>query len=236
MADNDTDFDDILEGTVDDVKDAINDLDSADYEGLLEAEEDGKDRKTVKEFLESKLDSAEEATEEAVEEVDETSEEVVEEIEEETEGGLMGSFSQTSVLAGGLILGIVLGFAAAGLTSSGPGAQMNPSAVQDSVRTIAGAGSFNGTIDISEPEVRHSMYYMNVTMEQEQGNETMSQTQKVYVSLDGVKMFLVREQLGQTLSPIDIPSTLQQIEQQSQTPAEGTQPSGETGQTENTTQ
>lgn len=219
MADNDTDFDDILEGTVDEAKDAISDLDAPDYEGLLEAEEGGKDRKTIKEFLESKIDSAEEEAEEAVEEVDEETEEIVEEIEEETEGGLLGSFSKTSVLAGGLILGIVLGFAAAGMTSTAGAAEADPSLVQDNVETIAGSGNFNGTIEVSEPEVRHSMYFMNVTMSQEQGNETIDQTQKVYVSLDGRKLFLVREQLGQTLSPIDIPQTLQQIQQQEQAPA-----------------
>jgi len=214
MADNDTDFDDILEGTVDEAKDAIRDLDSPDYEGLLEAEKEGKDRKTVKEFLESRIDSAEEEAEE----VDEETEEIVEEIEEETKGGLLGSFSRTSVLSGGLILGIVLGFAAAGMTSTAGAAEADPSLVQDNVETIAGSGNFNGTIEVSEPEVRHSLYFMNVTMSQDQGNETMEQAQKVYVSLDGRKLFLVREQLGQTLSPIDIPETLQQI-QQRQAPA-----------------
>jgi len=219
MADNDTDFDDILEGTVDEAKDAIRDLDSPDYEGLLEAEKEGKDRKTIKEFLESRMDSAEEEAEDSEDADEATEEEIVEEIEEETEGGLLGSFSRTSVLAGGLILGIVLGFAAAGMTSTAGAAEADPSMVQDNVETIAGSGSFNGTIEVSEPEVRHSLYFMNVTMSQEQGNETMEQTQKVYVSLDGRKLFLVREQLGQTLSPIDIPQTLQQLEQQ-QAPAE----------------
>ncbi len=208
MADNDTDFDDILEGTVDEVKDAIDDLDDVDFEDLLDAETEGKDRKTIKEHIESKMDDGDESP---VEESDESAEEVVEEIEEETEGGFLGSFSKTSVLGGGLILGVILGFAVATFSGT-PGGSASPAQVQEDVRAIAGAGGFNGTMEITEPEIRHSMYYMNVTMSQEDGNETVSQTQKVYVSLDGQKLFLVREQLGRTLSPIDIPSTLEQIE------------------------
>jgi len=209
MVDNDTDFDDILEGTVDEVEDAIDDLDDADFEDLLDAEKEGKDRKTVKEYIESKMDDEED--ESPVEEADESAEEVVEEIEEETEGGFLGSFSKTSVLGGGLILGVILGFAVATL-SGGPSGSANPAQVQEDVRAIAGAGGFNGTMDISEPEIRNSMYYLSVNMSQETENGTASQTQNVYVSLDGQKLFLVREQLGRTLSPIDIPSTLEQIE------------------------
>jgi len=215
MADNDKDFDDILEGTVDEVKDAIDDLDDVEFEDLLDAEKEGKDRKTIKDHIESLMDD-EEDDESPVEEADESAEEVVEEIEEETEGGFLGSFSKTSVLGGGLILGVILGFAVATF-SGGPSGSASPAQVQEDVRAIAGAGGFNGTMEITEPEIRHSMYYMNVSMSQQNGNETVSQTQKVYVSLDGQKLFLVREQLGRTLSPIDIPSTLEQIEG-SQTP------------------
>ena len=225
MADNDTDFDDILEGTVDEVKDAIDDLDDVDFEDLLDAEEDGKNRKTVKEHIESKMDNGDESP---VEESDESAEEVVEEIEEETEGGFLGSFSKTSVLGGGLILGVILGFAVATFSGS-PTGSASPAQVQEDVRAIAGAGGFNGTMDITEPEIRHSMYYMNVSMSQDNGNETVDQTQKVYVSLDGQKLFLVREQLGRTLSPIDIPSTLEQIEAResgdTQSPQQPQQPS-----------
>lgn len=212
MAEDDSDFKDVLEGTVDEVKDRIKDLDEPDYEGLLEAEKDDQDRKTVKEFLESKISSEEETDDE-----EEVEEEVIEEIEEETRGGLLGSFSRTSVLAGGLILGLVIGFAAAGLSSSDT-ARANPQSVQQDVKTLAGAGS-NATVEVSAPEVRHSMYYFNVTISQETENGTASQSQELYTSLDGQKLFLVRTQFGQTLSPIDIPQTLQQIEQsQNQAP------------------
>ncbi len=208
MADNDTDFDDILEGTVDEVTDAIDELDDVDFDGLLEAEKNGKDRKTVKEHIESLMDDEEENP---IEEADESAEEVVEEIEEETEGGFLGSFSKTSVLGGGLILGIILGFAVASF--SGPGGA-NPSTVQENVRTIAAPGDFNGTVEVTDPVRRNSMYYMNVTMSQDTVNGTAEQTQGVYVTLDGQKLFVEQVQLGRTLSPVDIPSTLDRIEAQ----------------------
>ena len=46
-------FDDIVSGTVGDAKEAIQDLENPDYDQLLEAEESGKDRKTLKEFIEN---------------------------------------------------------------------------------------------------------------------------------------------------------------------------------------
>ncbi|MFB6116812.1 MAG: hypothetical protein ABEK10_04860 [Candidatus Nanosalina sp.] len=224
MADNDTDFDDILEGTVDEVKDAIDELDDVDLDELLDAEKNGKDRKTVKEHIRSMMDDddEEEVDEEIIEEADESEEEVVEEIEEETEGGLLGSFSRSSVMAGGLVVGIILGFAAATFSGTAAGAA-SPAQVKEDVKTIAGAGGFNGTMEITDPVKRHNMYFLNVTMTQETGNRTVSQTQGVYVTLDGEKMFLVRKQLGRTLSPIDIPSTLQQIQ------ARQNQQTGQTG-------
>jgi hypothetical protein len=225
MADDDSDFKDILEGTVDEVKDRIRDLDAPDYEGLLEAEEDGKDRKTIKEFLQSRIGSGEEEESEDTE-----TEEVVEDIERETEGGLLGSFSKTSVLAGGLILGLVLGFAAAGLTSDT--AKANPQMVQQNVEKLAAAGNFNGTVDVSDAEVRHSMYYFNVTMSQQQANQTASQSQQVYTTLDGKYMFLVRKQFGQTLSPIDIPRALQRMEQQQNQVPTGNQTGTQTNATQ----
>jgi hypothetical protein len=230
MAEDDSDFNDILEGTVDEVKDQIRDLDYPDYEGLIEAEKEGKDRKTIKDFLKSHMDSHEHEAED--------SEEVVEEIEEETEGGLLGSYSRTSVLAGGVILGVLLGFAAAtyvpGLSSSAA-AEANPQEVQENVKTLAGSGS-NATVEVSSPEVRNSMYYFNVTITQDRANETATQSQQVYVSLDGQKLFLVREQFGQTLSPIDIPQALERLESQTEVPTEAPSGQGQTPPEPNTTQ
>lgn len=226
MADNDTDFDDVLEGTVDEVKDAIDDLDDVDLDELLDAEKNGKDRKTVKEHIESLMDSDEEEEEaedeEIIEEVEESEEELVEDIEEETEGGILGSFSREAVMAGGLAVGVLVGIIAASYIPALGGA--NPASVQDDVRYIlTGGQDVNGTVEISEPVKRHGMYFLNASITQDTGNETVTRNQGVYVTLDGEKLIPVREQLGRTLMPIDIDSTISQIEAQSQ---QTEQPSG----------
>jgi len=45
----------ILEGTVDEVKETVRKNPGLDFESLLETEKQGKDRKTVKEFLERRI-------------------------------------------------------------------------------------------------------------------------------------------------------------------------------------
>jgi len=110
MAD-DQDYEKLLDQNVGEVKSSVRDLEDPDYEQLLQLEKDGKDRKTVKEFLEDRLDDEEE-TQDSVEEVDEETEEIVEEIEEETSDGLLGSFSKNTVLASGVVLGVLIGLVA----------------------------------------------------------------------------------------------------------------------------
>jgi hypothetical protein len=54
---DDIDYDEVVEGTVDEVKDRVED-DDLDPEKVLDAEKDGKDRKTLKEWLDSRMDEA----------------------------------------------------------------------------------------------------------------------------------------------------------------------------------
>ncbi|WEL19721.1 hypothetical protein [Candidatus Nanohalococcus occultus] len=49
-------YDDVLSGTVQEVKDAVREMADPDYRAILEAEKRGKDRKTVREFLERRVD------------------------------------------------------------------------------------------------------------------------------------------------------------------------------------
>ncbi len=51
----DEEYEEILSGTVGEAKDAIQELDNPDYERLLELEEEGKDRKTLKQFIENQM-------------------------------------------------------------------------------------------------------------------------------------------------------------------------------------
>jgi hypothetical protein len=50
------DYNDLLSGTVQEVKDGVREMDNPDYKAILKAEKNGKDRKTVKEFLERRID------------------------------------------------------------------------------------------------------------------------------------------------------------------------------------
>jgi len=53
-SEEDVDFDEIVDNTISDAKDAISELENPDYEALLEAEKDNKDRTTFVDWLENK--------------------------------------------------------------------------------------------------------------------------------------------------------------------------------------
>jgi len=48
------DYSEVVDETIGEVKDAVTEMDDPDYEALLEAEKAGKDRKTLKEWLENR--------------------------------------------------------------------------------------------------------------------------------------------------------------------------------------
>ena len=50
------DYSDVLSGNVDEVKNAVREMADPDFKAILDAEKRGKDRKTVKEFLERRID------------------------------------------------------------------------------------------------------------------------------------------------------------------------------------
>ncbi len=54
---DETEYDDLVDGTVEEVKERVDD-DDLDPEKVLEAEKEGKDRKTLKEWLESRMDES----------------------------------------------------------------------------------------------------------------------------------------------------------------------------------
>ncbi|MFB6208378.1 MAG: hypothetical protein ABEJ69_03440 [Candidatus Nanohaloarchaea archaeon] len=49
-------YDDLVSGTITEAKDALKEMDSPDYKAALKAEKANKDRKTLKEWLENKLE------------------------------------------------------------------------------------------------------------------------------------------------------------------------------------
>lgn len=203
----DKDYQELLDATVDEVKDEIDNLEDPDYEALLDAEKEGEDRESVKDYITDLMDDEDLD--------DEDEEEIVEEIEEETRGGLLGSFSREKVLAGGLILGLLLGFILAGLTGV-TSQEANPDEVRESVNDLLTAGDFQGEVEISEPEVQNGLYFMNVEVTQQLENETVTNEQGIYVTLDGELLFPVQEQMGQRLSPINIEESIEQARQAAQ--------------------
>lgn len=172
------DYEDILDNNVEDAKKAIRDLENPDYGKLLDLEKKGKDRKTIKQFLESRAEGSE----------DEEVEEVAEEIEEETSGGVLGSYSPESILAGGAILGIVIGLiaglGAASMTDSG-----SPQQVTDSLNSLFEA--YGQEAEIIGMEEVSGVYQVSVNISQTnpETNETQEATQQVFVSKDGEYLF-----------------------------------------------
>ncbi|MFB6193293.1 MAG: hypothetical protein ABEK00_03505 [Candidatus Nanohaloarchaea archaeon] len=175
-----TDYDEILDGTVDEVKEKIDEAADLDYEELLKREEEEKDRKTVKEYIEQKI--GEGVDEEINSDEDISEEDVLQEIEKETKGGILGSYSRNSVFAGGLLLGLLIGLVAVGLSSAGMGMnQISKNAAHDRVTKIVG-DQVNVSSSFGE---EHGLYTFNITTVGQRGNKTVTQTRTYYMTQDG---------------------------------------------------
>lgn len=204
----DVDFD----GTVDEVEEQIRDLEDPDYQSLLEQEKSNKDRKTIKEFIQNKMDKDEVEIEE-----EDVEDELVEEIEEDTAGGLLGGLSPEAVLAaglaGGLVIGLLLGMV---FDLSAGNADISAADAEDRVSSLY-EGQFEG-FEITGTEMRSGMYYIssNVSQEVEQENETSVQEfeQSFYLTNDGQYLFPEQRQFGQLVMPIDVDSQMESMREQ----------------------
>jgi len=206
---SDKDYEEILNQNVDDVRSSVQDMEDPDYRELLEQEKQGKDRKTVKEFLESNIEESEDST------TEETEEEIVEEIEEDTSSGLLGSFSTEQVAVGGTVLGVIIGliigFGAFGMSG---GAQASQAEAQSTVQGLFDATGSDADVEVTS---QNGMYYANVTTEQEVNGTVQESSQTFYVSPDAELLFPeVQSPLMQT--PINVEDTMDQLEQQAQQP------------------
>ncbi|QKQ98255.1 hypothetical protein GKQ38_01830 [Candidatus Nanohaloarchaea archaeon] len=204
--------DDLLDGTVDEVKEKIDNAVDLDYKSLLQSEEEGKDRKTVKEYIEQKI--GEEVDEEMHSESDEvTEDDVLEEIEEETAGGILGSYSRNSVFAGGLLLGLLVGLVAMGLSGAGGSGQISPAAAQDKVTQIVGP-----SVNVSEFQTQHGLYEFNITTTGQRNGTTVSQTQSFYMTMDGAQIIPKQSPLTGQSMIIDVSQAIKAAQQQNQQP------------------
>jgi len=210
-----------LDDTVEEVKENIRNADNVDYEELLKKEEEGKNRKTVVEFLEQKI--GEEVEEEMHKsEEEKVEEELVDEIEEETSDGLLGSFTRSQVLAGGALFGLLAGLIVGAVAFQGASTgDIGPQRAQQTVQDLLTQSGSNATV--SEAEKVNGLYRVNLTQQVTQGNQTTSQSQTYYVTLDGEKLIpsAVQTAFGQPRPVIldvdDIRESIQQRqEQQSQ--------------------
>ena len=205
-----------LDANVDEVKKQIREGENLDLEVLLEEEKSGKDRKTIKEFLQKRIDQEEV-------EIEDTEDEVVEQIEEETAGGLLGGFSRETVLTSGLAAGLVLGLifgAAVGFSTGGQDAEISADQAEDRLVQLFESEPALESFSVDSVSVQNGLYYLETTVEQEieQGNETSVEEfdQNFYMTLDGVYLFQEQQNqfTGEVVSPIDIDATLQAIEEQ----------------------
>lgn len=200
-------YEEILDQTVDEVREAVNDLEEPDYEDLLEIEKNGKDRKTVKEFLERQIGDH-----------DASDEETVENIEEETSEGFIGSFDREKILVGGVMAGIVIGLIAgmAFNTQSSAG----QSEIRNSIQQFYDAsGTTPESISVRST---NGMHYATVNISQQTANGTQTSSQSFYVSPDGELLF-PEVQSPFLTNPYRIDDLIAQAQQQQQ-------PSGNTTQ------
>lgn len=178
---DDTDYSDIVDKTVKEAKDAIRELENPDYEALLEAEAQGENRKTLRTWIEDRLEEQE-------------YEVGVEDAKEEM---FLSSLSPSTALVGGLVLGLVVGLAA-GAFGPSSGTSVSPGEVEQSVTDLfATAGSAPDSVEVTET---NGMFSVNVT--NRQGNRTS--TQQFYVSPDGQLLFRATGPFGRpTVYQID---------------------------------
>jgi len=233
-----------LDGTVDEVKENIRNASNPDYEELLKKEEEGKNRKTIIEFLEKKIG------EEVEEDIDKSKEEqvedeLVEEIEEETEDGLLGGFTPPQLLTGGALAGILVGLIAGAFLLPGAGGNdVSPAAAQSTVQDLLGENQNNVTV--GQAEKVNGLYRVPLTQEVTQGNETTTQTQNYYLTVDGEKLIpeSIQTAFGQQRPVVlDVEQIRESQRQQEQNQTTSNQspetesPEGEnTSETSNTTQ
>lgn len=203
--DSEPDYDSIASGTVDEVKEAVEDRE-LDPDRLLDAEKDGKNRKTLIEWLSERIEDA------VPEEVDVTP--------PETEARyvsmeMLPVQERTITFFGGLLLGIVLvtALVMGGVLGSGGNEGASQDAVQadataylDANKRTLLAGSpvppdaASLTVsDISQLEGAE-LYEITVTLEATVQNQTLSQDSTMYTTGDG--RYLLIGQLFDTSRPI----------------------------------
>ncbi|MFB6202946.1 MAG: hypothetical protein ABEK01_00480 [Candidatus Nanohaloarchaea archaeon] len=211
--------DDLLAGTVDEVKEKIREADNPDLTSLLSDEKEGKDRKTVKDFIESLMEGEEDQEEESSEEnptdeveEDKESEEPVESATEPSTDFFSGLSSEV-VFVGGITIGLLVGLAVAvgsGMMSApsttAPGGMASVQDVNSSITELLSAGGSMNTTSVTGIEERNGIYEVNLTSQVTVGNQTRTRTTTYYVTGDGEKLIS-----GYGIQMVDIQETIDRV-------------------------
>ncbi len=214
------DYEEIVDGTIDDVKDAVADLEDVDYRELLEAEQAGKDRVTLTDWIQEQMDDAAEATET-----------VAPSTSPSTDSG--GQDAAASLLdrratvfgvglAVGLIIAAALAFAGAlpGAGSSGPSGAITASEAGDRLETYLGDNKQSlrlpESTEIAVSDVTWDdtvgMYSATASVTAQVQNETVNQDLEFYITENGRYLFA-----SSPMQPIDMTQPVsEQLPQQPQ--------------------
>lgn len=191
---DDTDYSEIVDQTVKDAKDAIRELENPDYEALLEAETQGDNRKTLRTWIEERLEQQEYEVgrEDAIDDM------------------FLSSLAPSTALIGGVVVGLIVGLAAGVFGPLGGAAtQASPGEVQQSMNSLfAAAGSAPESVDVTRSS---GMFLVNVTTQGANGTAS----QQFYVSPDGQLLFRTRGPFGQSMVQ-NIDRLMLQLQQQAQ--------------------
>ncbi len=178
------DYEEVVEGTIDEVKEQVQD-DDLDPEKVLEAEQANKDRVTLVDWLEERIDEAEETG------TDTTDAAPSGDAGEGLPGRIIrGATSHLFII--GLIIGVAVALA---VGPAGGGAGMSGAAVGDSVETYFSQNADGVPLEgVQVQQVQRlegsDLYQLDMVLSAQFLNRTVEQNQTAVVSADGRYIFL----------------------------------------------
>lgn len=209
------DYEELSDKTIKEIKQDVEDRD-VDLEKLLEAEKENKDRVTLKDWINDRLEEAEEAvdeaedaaedaeesaadeSEDAADETDDHTEDVLDEpvdsreVHVEGDGGAAHSGPLKTpklTFLGGLVVGILLATIVTWATMGGTGVAMSPDqAITETESYLDSNPNIQGNYTIGEVDARSygDLYVVPVTVSSPVGTQTV----QVYVSKQSGLLFL----------------------------------------------
>ncbi len=194
-------YDQILEKTISEIKEEIKNREDVDLEKLKELEKEGKDRKTLKDWIDSRLEESEEGEKDEDTEEASDEEEQVEENEEESEapeqvektpGGYQSTWEKPYI---NIILGIIIGVAVTALVmypadTMRAQAEYTPEEVNSMVEEFVAQQLGEEEIDVAvasiDQDTYEDLYVVSLSIDEAPDDQTID----VYVSKRSGLMFM----------------------------------------------